>query len=139
MLYDTGRKTAGVKELSAFWGGGKRDGEGGALPQDAVDLHLSAIQGDDFTHDVQSQSRAGPRFPGGEERIEDFREVVFRNAGTGILDDDGDHALSDGGGKRQRSPALHRLDSIGQKMEEDLQDSFRFAADGRDRTVLGRR
>src|SRR6266705_2257491 len=90
MLHDTCRKTAGVKDLSAFCGRGKRDGEGGALPQDAVDLHLSAGQGDDFTHDVQSQSRAGPGFPRGKERFKNFLEVVSRNAGTGILAGDGD-------------------------------------------------
>src|SRR5262245_58579880 len=67
---------------------GQRDREGGACAGPAVDLEGATMLGDDRMTDAQAQARAARGLPGREERIEDVRKLVGRNARPVVGDDE---------------------------------------------------
>src|SRR5581483_5289310 len=60
------------------------DGEGGPLARPAPHVDLAAVAADDAVGDPEPQAGALLLLLGGEERLEDVRQVLRRDTGAGI-------------------------------------------------------
>src|SRR5215510_9087222 len=90
-----------------------------------IGLHpdVAAMRLDDGARDRQADPHAMPL--GGEERLEQLRSRLFRNAVSGVGHADGDHAvLAGSGGHDELAPGrlLHGLDRVAHEVEQHLLD-----------------
>src|SRR5947208_6220948 len=83
----------------------QEDRESAALPQLALDLDPAAVLGDDPVRDREPKARPLPDRLGGEERLEDVRQVVARDAAALVRDRDAEVIRLGGAGSRRTDAA----------------------------------
>src|SRR4051812_6401071 len=80
----------GIRGVYRYSDGGSRnpnaDLEGGAAADFRLELDLAAVALQDLVGERETQARPASRLLGGEERIEDARRDLLRNAATVVRD-----------------------------------------------------
>src|SRR5688500_455553 len=121
----------------------ERDAERGALADAAAHLQAAAVALDDPVRDPQPEPRALLTLRG-EERLEDVRHVLLRDAAAAVTDLDLDRVGAqeararvavDRGGDGDRAALPHRLGAVQDEIEDDLLQLVGGGHDGWQRGV----
>src|SRR6266511_1294942 len=108
---------------------GKDDPEAGALADAAVHLDAPAVPIDDAVNDREPEPRALADVLGGEERIEDPRQHVGRDAGTVVAHGDLDLAVAPRGDNLDRAARLALADRLGGVRDQVHEHLIQLAAE----------
>src|SRR5207253_3371034 len=111
----------------------QEDRESAALPHLALDFDPAAVLGDDPVRDREPEARPLPDRLGREERLEDVRQVVARDAAALVRDRDAEVIRLGGAGSRRTGAAYagvhaepaaarHRLDAVHEDVRQHLLD-----------------
>ena len=105
---------------------GSDDDESRAAALRRLDMDRAAMRLHDAVAERQPDAGSGADLLGGEERLEDARQDLLRDAGAGVADPDDDTAASWRRGRaetvilRWPVPAVQRLLGIDQQVDQNL-------------------
>src|SRR5687767_3816443 len=118
-----GFQTFTASLLHCFTSQRQRHDELRPAPHFGIDSNAAAVVAHDAVADAQAKAGALPDRLGGEERVEDFRAYVRRDAAAGVGDFDANVAVCTRPAAHRHPPAgVARVDRVGHEVHHHLVD-----------------